>query len=96
MIDERNKSFSCGESLAELLVASLIISLAMIMVFSATRVGTSVLAKSRDKYIEYYNACNEDEKKQAAYVKKYYELYPSTTTQPVGESFTITPRRVNN
>lgn len=86
---ENKKTYSSGESFAELLVAVLIISLAMIMLFSGTRAGTGVMAKNRDKYQQYYSESNEHEKEQADYVLEYNSIYGYTSPF----SFTMTPHR---
>ena len=68
---DRKKHYSSGESLAELLVASLIISLAMIMLFTGVKVGSDMMNTSRDTYEEYVDTVNEYEKKQAEYRNVY-------------------------
>ena len=85
----KKKTYSSGESLAELLVAVLIISLAMIMLFSGTKAGTGVMVKNRDKYQQYYSDFNDNEKAQAEYVVEYNNLYPHTSAF----SFSINPHK---
>ena len=58
-----------GESLSETLVASLIISLALIMLLSVTQVGTKILKGNSAKYDEYYDKLNTYESEEAEYVK---------------------------
>ena len=78
----RKTTYSSGESLAELLVASLIISLAMIMLFSGVKVGSDIVTNSKDKYAQYYDKLNTYEENQANYIKNmrppefYFSLYP--------------------
>ena len=89
------KKNTSGESLSELLVASLIISLAMIMLFSGVKVGSDIMAKSRDENKQYNEKSNQYEEGQAAYVKRFYELYPegavAVPTRPADYSFTMSP-----
>ena len=93
MTDKRIKTYSSGESLAETLVAALIISLAMIMVFSATRVGASIMAKSRSKYELYYSELNRYEAQQAEYAKEYLKKHPKPVSIPTSYTFTMDPER---
>ena len=93
MKKSRNNKNTCGESLSELLFASLIISLAMIMLLSGAKIGTDIMAKSRDNNLQYNEKSNQYEEGQAAYVKRYHELYPeeAVPTQPASFSFTMSP-----
>lgn len=91
----KKTKYTCGESLSELLIASLIISLAMIMLFSGVKVGSDIMAQSRDENKLYNEKSNQYEEGQAAYVKRYYELYPegaaAVPTRPADYSFTMSP-----
>ncbi|MCR5616313.1 MAG: hypothetical protein K6F45_09135 [Saccharofermentans sp.] len=68
---DKDKKYISGESLSETLVASLIISLAMIMLFSGTKVGTNIVQKSHAEYQEYFDKINAYEEDQAEYIKEY-------------------------
>lgn len=70
MIVEK-KSNSSGESLSELLIASLIISFAMIMLFSGVKVGSDAMSNSRDKFQQYNDLLNQYEETQASWVVEY-------------------------
>lgn len=80
----KRKNNSSGESLSELLIASLIVSLAMIMLFSGVKVGSDIRNNSQDKFQQYNVKMNEYEESQASYVLKYgalgqVEPYPEPT-----------------
>ena len=94
----KKKTYSSGESLAELLVASLIISLAMIMLFSGAKVGTEIMSKSDAKYQAYYKAVNDYEVAQADYAVRYQEYLDAqnmTGPQPTPFEFGMTPHKHN-
>lgn len=82
-MEKKIKNYSSGESLAELLVAALIISLAMIMLFSGVKVGMDMIHNSRGNYQQYNEAANSYEEAQASYVKKYESLYSVTTPESI-------------
>lgn len=82
-------AYSKGESLSETLIAALIISLAMIMLFSGVRVGSSIMSNSSKVYDEYYTKLNENEVAQAQYVVDYYNVY----SEPTPFKFTISPHK---
>ena len=85
----RKKIGSSGESLSELLVAALIISLAMIMLFSGVKVGSDNMAKAHEKYNQYYEINNQYEEAQADYINQYYSMHTDPMpTPPVGFTFT--------
>ncbi len=84
------KNYSSGESLSELLVASLIISIAMITLFSGVKVGTDIMGKSRENYQAYNDAVNSYEKVQADYLVENYAKYNITPVpEPPSYSFSI-------
>lgn len=85
-MSETNKKMS-GESLSELLVAALIISLAMIMLFSGVKVGSDLMRNSRDKYQEYNDEINTYESEQAEYVRDHSVVVVAPF------SFNITPHK---
>ena len=99
MVNRIKKSYSSGESLTELLVASLIISLAMIMLFSGIKVGTDIMRNSRNQYKEYNDLVNTYELEQAEYVKLYGKYYLESSSvsleEPEAFSFSIVPDRDN-
>ena len=70
-MDKKRKYNSSGESLSELLVAALIISLAMIMLFSGVKIGTDIMNNNREKYDQYNAEINRYEEEQAVYAKAY-------------------------
>ena len=88
-MEKRKYTYSRGESLSELLVASLIISLAMIMLLSGTKVGTDIMAKNREKYKTYNDNLNQYEEDQAQYIVDYYEAY----SIPENFKFDMSPRK---
>ena len=63
------KNHKSGESLSELLIASLIISFAMIILFSGVKVGSDIMHGSREKFEQYNDKVNEYEEIQAEYLK---------------------------
>ncbi len=77
-------TYCSGESLSETLVASLIISLALIMLLSVTQVGTKILKGNSAKYDEYYDKLNTYESEEADYVKTL-----PTDTYSGSYSFTV-------
>lgn len=87
-----DKTYSSGESLSETLVAALIISLAMIMLFTGVRVGSDTMNKSTNSYQDYYDAVNSYEETQASYAVEYYKNY---TPKPVPSSFGMEPHKHN-
>ena len=87
MTNTRNNTYSSGESLSELLVAALIISLAMIMLFSGVKVGSDLMRSSRDKYKEYNDELNTYESEQAEYVRDHSAPVVSSF------SFSMTPHK---
>lgn len=91
MTVKKKKNYSSGESLAELLVASLIISLAMIMLFSGLKVGTDMMHTSRDQYQQYNGAANDYEEAQASYASEYYSIQ----SIPIPSSFTFNKNWMN-
>ena len=95
---EKKKTYSSGESLSETLVAALIISLAMIMLFSGAKVGTDIMRKSNDSYQDYYDSVNDYEKTQASYAveyQKYQEAQSITGPEPTPFPFDMTPHKHN-
>ena len=92
---KRKKTFSSGESLSETLIASLIISLAMIMLFSGIKVGFDLVSKSRAGYQDYNEKLNEYEESQAAYAVEYHKVASVSITKPEPYSFDMTPRKYN-
>lgn len=74
---KKNTTNTSGESLSETLVAALIISFAMILLFSCAKVGTDIMRKSRESYQEYYDTVNDYEEAQASYVVEFFAK-PST------------------
>lgn len=92
-MDKRYNNYSSGESLSETLVAALIISLAMIMLFSSAKVGTDIMAKSKTEYKAYFDNLNTYEISQADYVAEYKLKYPTEITPITNYSFTISPKR---
>lgn len=88
MIDTNRKKYSSGESLTELLVAALIISLAMIMLFSGVKVGADIMRKSRNMYENYNEKVNTYESAQADYIKDHAFPEPSTA------EFEIIPKKL--
>ena len=92
MTTNRKKTYSNGESLSETLVAALIISLAMIMLFSGAKVGTDVMGKANDEYDKYYTKKNEYEEAQAAFAVEYSKI---TTVDPGPVEFTMDPHKFN-
>ncbi len=91
MTVKKKNNYSSGESLAELLVASLIISLAMIMLFSGLKVGTDIMHESRNNYQQYNGAANEYEEAQASYASVYY----SQQSIPIPSSFKFNKNWMN-
>ena len=91
-MDRRTKNYTSGESLSETLVAALIISLAMIMLFSGAKVGTDIMSKSKTEYKAYYDKLNEYEASQAAYCEEVHIKYPNYS--PITNyTFTISPQK---
>ena len=86
------KNNSTGESLSETLIAALIISFAMIMLFSCAKVGTDIMRKSRASYQEYYDAVNSYEETQASYAVAYYANYNEL---PEPSTFGMEPHKHN-
>ena len=86
------KKYSSGESLSETLIAALIISFAMIMLFSCAKVGTDIMRKSKASYQEYYNAVNEYEETQASYAVEYYK---NANVLPEPSGFGLEPHKHN-
>ncbi len=82
---DKMTTYCSGESLSETLVASLIISLALIMLLSVTQVGTKILKGNSAKYDEYYDKLNTYESEEA----KYVQTLP-TDTYSGSYTFTIT------
>ncbi|MBR5359169.1 MAG: hypothetical protein IK128_08160 [Clostridiales bacterium] len=93
MMDKRYNKYSNGESLSETLVAALIISLAMIMLFSGAKVGTDIMGKSKAEYKTYFDNLNAYEVSQAAYVAEYKLKYPTEITPITNYTFTIDPKK---
>lgn len=82
--------YSSGESLSELLIASLIISFAMIMLFSGVKVGSDAMRNSREKFQQYNDKLNEYEETQASWVVLYGDAYTETSIpEPTPYSFNI-------
>lgn len=97
MVEKKN-TYSSGESLSETLVAALIISLAMIMLFSGVRVGTDIMSKSKDNYQDYLDAVNNYEKSQASYAIDYqaYQAAQNITgPEPTPYEFGMEPHKHN-
>lgn len=92
---KRNKTFSSGESLSETLIAALIISLAMIMLFSSIKVGIDLMDKSRDGYQNYNDELNKYEESQAAYAVEYHKVASVSITKPAPYSFDMSPHKYN-
>lgn len=88
MSGKRYKTYSSGESLTELLVAALIISLAMIMLFSGAKVGSDIMRNSRDKYQEYNEEANRYEEEQATVVTNH------SLPKPPVKGFVIIPEKL--
>lgn len=89
---KNTKKHTSGESLSETLVAALIISFAMIMLFSCAKVGTDIMRKSRASYQEYYDTVNAYEETQASYAVEYYANYIEL---PEPSTFDMTPHKHN-
>lgn len=96
MKDKKDRLYSNGESLSESLIAALIISFAMIMLFTCAKVGTDIMKKARAGYQSYYNEINEYEESQATYVSKYYDsLTEETDPRPDPYEFQMEPHKYN-
>jgi Tfp pilus assembly protein PilV len=90
---KKNTTNTSGESLSETLIAALIISFAMIMLFSCAKVGTDIMRKSNDSYQEYYEAINDYEKTQASYVVEYMKYMNSIGELPEPLAFGMEPHK---
>ena len=94
-LNMKNTKCSSGESLSETLVAALIISFAMIMLFSGAKIGTDIMRKSNTEYQNYYEKVNEYEEAQASYAVEYYKNPEETEEKPVQVVFDMTPHKHN-
>ncbi len=84
------KKYSSGESLSELLIASLIISFAMIMLFSGVKVGSDAMRSSREKFQQYNDSLNQYEETQASWVVQYGEANKVTPMpEPTPYTFSV-------
>ncbi len=93
MAYKRNKKiYSSGESLSETLIAALIISFAMIMLFSCAKVGTDIMRKSNEGYQDYYDAINGYEETQASYAVEYAKNH---NEKPEQSTFDMQPHKHN-
>ena len=90
-----NNTNSCGESLSETLIATLIISLAMIMLFSGAKIGTELMHKSNAEYQNYYDKVNEYEEAQASFAVEYYKNPEETEAKPEQVNFGMEPHKHN-
>jgi hypothetical protein len=84
------KNHKSGESLSELLIASLIISFAMIILFSGVKVGSDIMHGSREKFEQYNDKVNEYEEIQAEYLKSLPDPEETIPLTPAPEPTTYT------
>ncbi len=84
------KNHKSGESLSELLIGSLIISFAMIILFSGVKVGSDIMHGSREKFEQYNDKVNEYEEIQAEYLKSLPDPEETIPLTPAPEPTTYT------